>query len=159
MESKKETRLRIARRFIDHFAKLEIDILHTILADEYHHQFAPASLDPPGPFDKQGLLDHHIALREVMVGFPVTAKEYIDSESESCVTVWATSRVQFRDDVKGPDDSEADWAYEGEYIFLISFDATGERIVRTVEFLDSKQTADRLVGLMERARENTGRLS
>lgn len=87
-----------------------------------------------------------------MTGFPVFAKEYIDSESSNSVTVWATSRTIFREDAK--DTSIANWDYEGEYIFLFTFDASGEKIVRTIEFLDSKVTADGLMVLMKRAREN-----
>ncbi|KAK9310979.1 hypothetical protein V1522DRAFT_432606 [Lipomyces starkeyi] len=91
-----------------------------------------------------------------MTGFPVTAKEYFDSESSNSVTVWATSRAVFRDDVK--DASIPDWVYEGEYVFIFTFASTGEKIVRTVEFLDSKATADKLMVMMKRARENKDRL-
>lgn len=149
------TRVQTAKKFIDHFATLDVKILETILSDDYYHEFAPSSLNPPGPFSKQGFLDHHSGLDHVMTGFPVFAKEYIDSESSNSVTVWATSRTIFREDAK--DASIADWDYEGEYIFLFTFDASGEKIVRTIEFLDSKATADGLMVLMKRARENRAR--
>ncbi|KAH8692713.1 hypothetical protein BGW36DRAFT_385023 [Talaromyces proteolyticus] len=146
------SRVKIAKQFIDHFATLDTQILKTILSENYHHEFAPSSLNPPGPFNKQGFFEHHAGLDTVLAGFPVTAKEYIDSESSNSVTVWATSRAVFRDDAK--DASISDWEYEGEYIFIFTFDPTGEKIVRTIEFLDSKATADKLMVLMKRAREN-----
>ena len=89
-----------------------------------------------------------------MTGFPVTAKEYTESESCNQVTVWATSKAIFRDDVK---DDEEEWEYEGEYVFMFWMDGSGERIERTVEFLDSLGTRERLMKLMRRAEENRER--
>ncbi|KAI9745722.1 MAG: hypothetical protein M1818_001258 [Claussenomyces sp. TS43310] len=151
MESR---RLETAKKFIDHFATLDTQILDTILSESYVHQFAPASLKPPGPFSKQGFIEHHGHLCNLMTGFPVTAKEYIDSESSNQVTVWATSQAAFRDDVKDEETSSTDWAYRGEYIFIFTMDQTGDKIIRTVEFLDSKETADKLMNLMKRANDN-----
>ena len=36
----------------------------------------------------------------------------------------------------------------------MNLDKTGEKLVRGVEFLDSKATIDKLMGLMKRAQEN-----
>lgn len=147
-------RLETAKKYIGQFATLDVQALDSVLAENHAHQFAPASLNPPGPFDKRGMLEHLDRLRDVMTGFPVTAKEYIESESGNQVTVWATSQTIFREDVKDEGISPEEWVYEGEYIFLLSMDETGEKIVRTVEFLDSKGTDDKLRALMKRAREN-----
>jgi uncharacterized radical SAM superfamily Fe-S cluster-containing enzyme len=46
------------------------------------------------------------------------------------------------------------WRYKGEYMFMLWMDESGEKVVRVVEFLDSKGTADVLMPLMRRAREN-----
>lgn len=147
------TRLETARRFIAIFTTLDTHVLHDILADDHTHQFAPTSLNPPGPFDKAGIISHISHLTEVMTGFPVTAKEYLDSESSNAVTVWATSEAHFREDVKDDGVSADVWAFRGEYVFMFFFDEEG-KIKRTVEFLDSKRTADGLMVLMKRAREN-----
>jgi hypothetical protein len=56
--------------------------------------------------------------------------------------------------VKDDGIEEKEWVYEGEYIFIFSMDESGEKIVRTVEFLDSKGTAEKLGVLMKRANEN-----
>lgn len=84
----------------------------------------------------------------------MTAKEYFESERSNAVTVWATGVPEFREDVK---DKDEDWGYQGEYIFLLSMDESGEKITRIVEFLDSKATVEKLSGLMERAGKNLER--
>ncbi|CRG87840.1 hypothetical protein PISL3812_04861 [Talaromyces islandicus] len=127
------------------FGILDIKILETILSDDCYHEFAPSLLKSPGPFSKQGFLDHHSGLDYVMAEFPIVAKEYINSESNNSVTVWATSRTIFREDAK--DVSITNLDYEGEYMFLFTFGPRGEKIVRTIEFLDSKATADGLMVL------------
>lgn len=157
-ETKASKRLATAKKYIDNFAALDQQVLEDILADNYTHTFAPASITPnPGPYDKRGFIGHFTHIGEVMTAFPVTGLEYIDSEAASRVTVWATSRPEWRDDVKDADadaESEVEWDYRGEYVFFFTMDESGEKIVRTVEFLDSKQTVDRLMPLMRRAREN-----
>jgi hypothetical protein len=113
-------------------------------------------MNPPGPFNKAGFIAYSSTLREIMTGFPVFGKEYLESESQNQVTVWATSRTEFREDVKDDDGglAAADWVYEGEYVFMFWMDESGEKIVRTVEFLDSEGTNKALRPLMKRAREN-----
>ncbi|KAF2229207.1 hypothetical protein EV356DRAFT_496367 [Viridothelium virens] len=106
------------------------------------------------PLDKRGMLDHIGRTRNVMSGFPVTAKEYIESEASNQVIVWATSQTIFRDDVKDDGISQQEWVYQGEYVFMLTMDETGEKITRTIEFLDSKATDRGLRPLMKRANEN-----
>ncbi|OJD28421.1 hypothetical protein ACJ73_00169 [Blastomyces percursus] len=65
----------------------------------------------------------------VMSSLPVTAKEYIESESSNQVTVWASSGAMFRD------------------VFLLWMDEAGEKLVKSVEFLDSQRTV-KLLELM-----------
>ncbi len=146
-------RLETAKKYIDHFATLDMQLLDSILAEDYLHHFAPASLNLPESYSRQDFMEHHAGLRDIMTGFPVTAKEYVESEGSNQVTVWATSQTVFRDDVKDDGISPEEWSYRGEYIFLLRMDETGEKIIRTIEFLDSKATADKLLVLMERARE------
>jgi ketosteroid isomerase-like protein len=153
MESK---RLETAKKYISFFATLDTQALDSLLAENYTHQLTPTSLNrlAPGPVDKQGVLEHYNRLRNVMTGFPVTAKEYIENESSNRVTIWASSKTVFRDDVKDDGISQKEWIYEGEYIFLLTMDETGEKIIRIVEFLDSKAMVDKLRPLIKRANEN-----
>ncbi|KAL3473211.1 hypothetical protein BJX99DRAFT_261522 [Aspergillus californicus] len=147
-------RLLTAQKFISHFATLDKDLLESILADDYYHEFAPSSMNPPGPFDKQGFLEHGRHLDSIMTGFPVFAKEYIESESQNQVVVWATSKTAFRKEVKDDGIPAEEWEYEGEYVFIFTMDGSGEKVSRCVEFLDSLATRGKLMGLMKRARGN-----
>ncbi|KAF2257163.1 hypothetical protein BU26DRAFT_513866 [Trematosphaeria pertusa] len=146
-------RLETAKKYISMFATLDTTLLSSVLADSAAHTFAPASLGMSRePLDKSTFVHHISSLREIMTGFPVYAKQYIESESSNSVVVWATSKTQFREDVK--DEGEGvDWDYEGEYVFMFWMDESGEKIVRTVEFLDSLKT-EGLRGVMKRARAN-----
>ncbi|KAI3401954.1 hypothetical protein diail_6514 [Diaporthe ilicicola] len=150
MESK---RLQTAKKYIGHFEDLDTGTLASVLAPDHTHQFAPASLSPPGPFTGEQFLEHNAALRRIMAGFPVRVKEYVESEASNQVTVWATARALFREEVLA-DEVREEWDYEGEYVFMFWMDKTGEKILRTVEFLDSKAT-EGLRPLLNRANEKT----
>lgn len=152
-------RLQTAKKYIGHFATLDTETLASVLSEDHVHQFTPASIDLPGPLGKQAFLDHSARLRRVMTGFPVHAKEYVESEGANQVTAWATSRAEFREEVVGGEEGEGKrgWEYEGEYVFMFWMDESGEKIRRTVEFLDSKGTEDGLRPLMKRANEKVGR--
>jgi ketosteroid isomerase-like protein len=144
--------LSTAKRYIGHFAALDTQTLDEILADNFVQEMEPASLNLSNFTNKQSFIEHIRHLQKIMSAFPVTAKEYVNGEN--AVTVWATSRTFFRDEVKDEGIAAEEWEYEGEYIFILFMDATGEKIVRVVEFLDSKKTGAQLQPLMKRAREN-----
>jgi hypothetical protein len=146
-------RLVTAQKFISYFASFDNAILEPLLADHYHHQFAPATLNPPGPFDKNGFLAHLDGLRDVMCAFPVFPREYIESQDSNQVVVWATSKTQFWDEVKDDGISEDEWEFGGEYVFMFTMDESGEKVVRCVEFLDSLATKS-LFELVARAKRN-----
>ncbi|KAJ4397167.1 hypothetical protein N0V93_001391 [Gnomoniopsis smithogilvyi] len=130
-------RLRTAKSYINYFATLDNSLLSPLLSDDtFEHIMAPSA-----------------HLGKIMSGFPVVAKEYLESESGNSVVVWATSKTQFRDAAKR---DEEDWDYEGEYVFFLKMDTSGERIVRVVEILDSLKTDRDLRPLMRRARERLG---
>lgn len=143
-------RLRTAKAFIGHFASLDPVLLASLLADHYTHIMAPASLGIRAPLTKQEFLAHNANLRKVLSGFPVYPRQFVESESANSVVVWATSRTIFREEVK---EAGEDWVYEGEYVFLLEMDESGERVVRTVEFLDSKKTEEGIRPLVKKARE------
>lgn len=147
MDSK---RLQTAKAYIGHFTTLDPVLLASLLADNYTHIMAPASLSID-PLTKESFLEHNTNLRRIMSSFPVYGKEYIESEAANTVVVWATSRTGFKDEVRR--EGEDDWEYEGEYVFMLEMDATGEKVVRCVEFLDSLKTQNGLRPLAKRAKE------
>ncbi|KAI1407922.1 hypothetical protein F5Y13DRAFT_121305 [Hypoxylon sp. FL1857] len=146
-------RLRTAKAFISMFGNLDTSLLSSILAPSYVHTFAPASLqDRLRTKGKTEMVSHIASLRNIMTGFPVYAKSYFECDAENMVTVWATSKVEWKEQLLRQVDNPGEWEYEGEYIFFIWLDETGEKIVRVVEFLDSFKTV-KLMGLMKTARE------
>lgn len=150
-------RLCTARSYIAFFTTLDTSLLAPLLSDDtFEHIMAPASLAIP-PLNKPQFVAHSAELGKIMSGFPVVAKEYLESEGANSVVVWATSRTEFREVVKqqGDDDGSggSGWEYEGEYVFVLTMDASGEKIVRVVEMLNSLKTERDLRPLMKRARE------
>ena len=150
-------RIETAKIFLDAFADLSESRHLSVRSADCTHIYAPASLNPFPPTDNATFAAQLAGVREVMAGFPVTAKEMIDSAEANTVTVWATSEALFHEDVKDDGLSAAEWAFRGEYVFIISMDPSGRRIRRIVEFLDSKGT-ERMWGLIARAKENRRRL-
>jgi hypothetical protein len=67
------------------------------------------------------------------------------------VVVWANAKPEFSTKSKGESKDEA-WEYMGEYIFWLTYNEVG-KIVRIVEFLDSKNSME-LLDLFQKAREN-----
>ncbi|KAL5342484.1 hypothetical protein BJX70DRAFT_292308 [Aspergillus crustosus] len=148
------TRLLTAQKFISYFATLDKPLLESLLHESYHHEFAPKSItNLPGPLNKAGFLAHGGGLIDLMTGFPVYATEYIESESGNQVVVRATSKARFREEVKDEGIPAEEWEFAGEYVFMFTMDGSGEKIVRTVEFLDSIATM-RMISLMQRASGN-----
>ncbi|RYP65611.1 hypothetical protein DL771_008219 [Monosporascus sp. 5C6A] len=147
------TRLQTAKAYISIFANLDTTLLSSLLAPSYVHTFAPASLsDYFRTKGKDEMVAHITSLKAFMTGFPVYAKNYWESDVENMVTVWATSKAEWKEEVMGGKSGTGEWEFEGEYMFLIWMDKTEEKVVKVVEFVDSLKTV-RAMELMERARE------
>ncbi|KAL4951753.1 hypothetical protein BDW69DRAFT_169201 [Aspergillus filifer] len=149
--------LTTAQKFLSYFSTFDKAILDSILSETYYHEFRPLSLNPPGPFDRARYLEHAGSLSTVMHGFPVYVDEYTESKDGKTVIVRATSKTQFKEEVRDDGLPEEEWEYGGEYVFFFDMDDSGERVVRCVEFLDSMATAT-LLGLIKRAKGNLERL-
>ncbi|KAK2806731.1 hypothetical protein FQN50_005726 [Emmonsiellopsis sp. PD_5] len=145
-------RLQTVTKFLNACKTLDPEIISPLLAENYTQHFAPASLNMPRTRDKQVTLASIAGMRNILADFPFTVKEYIESEGSNQVVVWVTSRPVFREDVMD-DDAEGGWECEGEYVFMLTVDGSGESIVRNVEFLDSLKAVE-LMGLIKRAEGN-----
>lgn len=88
-----------------------------------------------------------------MPTFPVTPKEVMEDENKNLVIVHATSQAHFYEELKDDGIPAEEWEYQGEYIFMVTTDESGEKIRKIEEFVDSLGSM-RLLGLMKRAREN-----
>lgn len=142
-----------ALAYIDGFRTLTPETFLAILAPSAEHKFAPASLNLPQSMDAAAFANHLGSLREVLAGFPVFPKEIFENEGLGQVTIWATSETIFHEKAKDDAVSSEDWKFHGEYMFILTMDESREKIVQTIEFLDSKAT-ERLRELMARARKN-----
>lgn len=145
------TRYNTAIAFIRAFENLSSDLIST-RTPTCTHLFAPGSLSVP-PLDNAAFAEHITHLHGIIKVFPVIPKEIIEDEKQNRVVIWASGHPQFYDEVMNKEGAVGEWEYEGEYIFIISIDESGEKIERVIEFVDSKGT-ERLRGLMERARGN-----
>ncbi|KAJ0419264.1 hypothetical protein BJY00DRAFT_314095 [Aspergillus carlsbadensis] len=155
MTTSTSKRLLTAQKLISYFASLDQTILEPLLAPNLYHEFRPGSLEVPRGLDKTSFLGFCNNFGSIMTGFPFTAKEYTESEASNQVVVWATSKAQFREEVKDYEGMEAsDWEFEGEYVLILTMDESGERIERYIEFMDSKAAVEKLLGLMGRAQQN-----
>ena len=95
---------------------------------------------------------HLNSLRSILSTFPVEAKEIFETEGSNQVTIWATSNAVFREEAKD-EDSGLDWSYQGEYIFVLVLNESGDKIERILEFLDSKKVLE-MQAQLKRARAN-----
>ncbi|KAJ4297838.1 hypothetical protein N0V90_005734 [Kalmusia sp. IMI 367209] len=166
-------RLLTAQTCISSFATLSIPTFETVLADNYTHDYAPSSLTTAlankGYPTPTAFLEHIASIQRVMTGFPVTAKAWIEDPEQNSVWCWAKSRAEWREEVMDGNMKESEegegkggrkeWEYEGEYVFMFWMDESGEKIVKTVEMLDSWATRERLLILSGRARENLKKVS
>ena len=146
-----EQRLQTAQLYFDSLKTLNGTTLEPLLASNYSHSFAPASINLSPTLDKQGYIDRVAGISTVWSTFPFVVNEWIESESSNQVTAWGLVIPEWVDAIKNGGGDPADWAVKAEYIFMFWFDAEG-KVQRVVEFFDSKET-DRLVGLFKKAQE------
>ncbi|KAI0148439.1 hypothetical protein GGR57DRAFT_240786 [Xylariaceae sp. FL1272] len=143
-----------AEAFISAFATLDPKV--EIRAANCTHNFAPSSLGMPTGITNEAWEAHLKRLRQVMSGFPVTAKEIHINVAKRQVVIWATAVPNFRDEAKDPGaggDVEGS-AWTGEYVFLLDMNEEG-KIDRIVEFLDSLATSNART-LLSKAFANVG---
>lgn len=136
------TRLRTAKSYLNTLRTLDTNALNALVAlisdKSFTQTICPASVSP-GPFDKQAYIARICSLRAVLTGFPVTILDIIESEASNSVWVHCTAVPEWKDEVKGsPAGEEVDWHYQGEYVFMLWMDESGEKVVRCKEMVDSQ---------------------
>lgn len=149
-------RAKTALAFIDDFETLDVPTMISRRTSDCIHSFLPSSMAKSRgllPKDNAAFTAHINRLREVMPTFPVTPKEVMEDENKNLVIVHATSQAHFYEELKDDGIPAEEWEYQGEYIFMVTTDESGEKIRKIEEFVDSLGSM-RLLGLMKRAREN-----
>ncbi|PHH92156.1 hypothetical protein CDD83_8639 [Cordyceps sp. RAO-2017] len=153
MESK---RIQTAKKFVDHYTEHDNQVLENLLSDDLSYHLRPSrSLSGDVNYDKAGYVGLKQIMSIAMTGYPLEVVKYIESESSNMVVVWATGRPQFRDELKDFEVyTKEQWDYVGEFIFFLTMDETGEKIVHVEEFIDSRATELTLRPMMMRALGN-----
>jgi hypothetical protein len=142
-----------AEKLVECYRTLDTTTMSSLLTDDYMHQQAPASVSTRN-LNKKDHLEFFGSLTALLKGVSVTVKEYFVAENDKQVTIWMASDFEWKDEVKDEELSAEDWAYCGEYVMVLKMDETGNKILKALEFVDSKMTADILMPLIQRAMKN-----
>ncbi|PLB51649.1 hypothetical protein P170DRAFT_487854 [Aspergillus steynii IBT 23096] len=148
---------RTTLNFLEVFETLSLEKFLSVLTPDAEYIIAPASSSMPVLKVGDNFAEHVRGLNSILDGFPMFPKEILENEEKGQVTIWATSLAGFKDEVKDSGLSEEEWAYRGEYIIIVTMDETREKIVRVVEFMDSRLT-ERLKVLFSRAKKNLDKI-
>jgi hypothetical protein len=151
------TRVKTVLKFLGAYETLDLETFASVRSPSCLQTLAPASISPSPPADNATFLANKAALKEIVIGFPVTPKEVMEDQQQNKVIVWATGRALWRDEVKDDGIAKEEWEWVGEYILIFDMNETGEKIEHLLEFVDSKETV-KLPGLMRRARANKAKL-
>lgn len=141
------THVETALSMLKTFANFDIDASVALRTSTCKHTMAPASLGFP-VMDNDMFRKHIAGLSRTVIGIPVTPVRIFDGGK--VVTIHATSEIVFRPEAT---DSEVDWSYHGEYVFVFEMNEAGDRVESIVEFLDSAAVQKALL-LLERGATN-----
>ncbi|KAJ9601881.1 hypothetical protein H2200_013630 [Cladophialophora chaetospira] len=145
------TQRQIALALLDTFKDLDYEANIALRTPDCRHSFAPGSLGIKDKNNEQ-FAAHIKSLQKTIHGIPVTAKQVFEGGNQ--VTVWATGDTRFREDVMALEPN-LDWTYQGEYIFLFTFNEAGDKVQHILEFLDSKKVEEAR-GLLRFSVDNKG---
>lgn len=121
-------------------AAIDTDRLDTLLAPDYTHTFLPASAGLDPTMDRDTFIGRIGSLRNVLTHLRVAIIETWSNDAGRTITAHATNSPQFADSLKRPEDAEGEWDFEGEYMWILTFDESCDKIIRSVEFVDGAAT-------------------
>lgn len=161
MEGLETTLLSTAKAYMEVFTNLNPETIASVQTDDHKHTFAPASTDLPGPYNRDQYASHIASLRAFLASFPVRFKSVWPNVALRQVLIWADSEAHFHDSLKwgenlkgDPGDSTEQLAFQGEYMWLLTMNESGDKVNEVLEFLDSKKT-EQMKGLVLKALEST----
>jgi len=149
------TLLATASAYLDVYTTLDTEAYAALLGDDFTLEMAPASASLP-TLDRDACISRIHAIKEVMSTFPVTTIKAWPNPSLTQVLVWARSEAHFNEHLRDEDIEQ--WKVKGEYMFLMTMDASGRRVEQVLEFVDSKATAG-ITAMVFRALEKKQALS
>lgn len=132
---------------------------------ESTHAFAPSTIHfksthhmpTPDPLDNTAFGKVPYGHNALLQSIAIDIKEHFNGAKEKHVTVWATIRMAFRDELRDGSFTPEACDYQWEFVLILSLDDKREKIQRSIEFLDSKR-AEMFGKLAARAKENLERL-
>ncbi|CAG7557526.1 unnamed protein product [Fusarium equiseti] len=133
------TLLATASAYLEVYTTLDAEAYAALLSDGFMLEMAPAFARLP-TLDRDACISRSSAMKDVMSTFPVTIIRSWPNPSLRQVFVWAKSEAHFHEHLRDGDIEQ--WELKGEYMFLMTMDASGRRVEQVLEFVDSKATAD-----------------
>jgi len=101
-----------------------------VRSEDCVHQVLPKSLERE-PMDNATFRAWFSGIMPLLKGFTVTVHEVVESKEEKKVMMWASSVA---DSPIGP--------YKNEYCLILFFNETGDKLVKFLEFVDSKWSTE-----------------
>ena len=122
----------------DAVASFDKNRLAEILDPTYEHTFAPSSEEFGPPVDRDAFIGRFAGIEPVLTGLALKPIQSWPNEQARTITVHATGKPSFRDAVRDDGDAEGEWDFTGEYMFVFTMNESGEKIIKTFEFVEGK---------------------
>jgi ketosteroid isomerase-like protein len=126
-------------QFLKAFDLMTLDALMSYRAPDCVWHLRPASLNRT-PLDNAAYIKHIEPIIGILKKISLNVKEMLEDERENKIMIWCDGAVEFWEDVG---------IYEGEWMFVLSFDGTGKLVERVVEFVDTLKSAEFLAQVGE----------
>ncbi|KAH8169094.1 snoaL-like domain-containing protein [Sarocladium implicatum] len=127
-----------AQALFDALAAFDTKRMGEILDPSYEHTFAPSSEEFGPPIGKQAFIERFAGISPVLTGIVMKPVQSWANDQTRTVTIHATGAPTFRDTIKAEEDVKDEWDFSGEYMFVFTMDESGEKIVKTFEFVEGK---------------------
>lgn len=146
-------RVLTASKYLKAADEMDIDAIMSLRSPICSHHYAPASLGELPPLDNATYQASLLRFKDIISGFEITNKEVMEDDKQNRIMIWASARTIWYPAAKDPGITEEEWDFRTEYVFILSMDESQEKIVKVVEFVDSKAT-EQWRQLVARAMEN-----
>ncbi|KAI4170711.1 MAG: hypothetical protein LQ343_004810 [Gyalolechia ehrenbergii] len=121
---------RTALSLVESFNRMDVPAIVNARDPSCLRHFYPTAMAQP-PQDTNSYLKSLTSLHAIFQNFSLTVDELIEDTSNHRICMWLSARAD-----------TAAGEYVNEYVWLLDFDPTGEKILRTKEFSDSVMARD-----------------
>ncbi|KAI4144715.1 MAG: hypothetical protein L6R39_004065 [Caloplaca ligustica] len=137
------TQKRTALALVDSFNRMDVPAIIGARTPSCLRHLYPTAMGQP-PQDTAAYAKSLTSLHAIFKNFSLTIDELIEDSANHRICLWLSARAD-----------TAAGEYVNEYVWLLDFDASGKKIVRTKEFSDSVMARDffpQLKAAMEKQR-------